>query len=134
MIRSNTFVFKELIRLNVKLAGHRNLNTLLVVCCCISFLFFVRHFVHKSGHKFSLFELFCICHLNFEFDCPFGIFRPSFIAFYSVWAKAQCWRPYIDLLWFTFINCYLDGELSHWHSHHIFLYLFTHKLVGDNTV
>ena len=22
-----------------------------------------------------------------------------------------------------FLNCYLDGELSHWHSHHIFLYL-----------
>ena len=22
-----------------------------------------------------------------------------------------------------FINCYLDGELSHWHSYHIFLYL-----------
>ena len=23
-----------------------------------------------------------------------------------------------------FLNCYLYGELSHWHSHHIFLYLF----------
>ena len=22
-----------------------------------------------------------------------------------------------------FLNCYLDGELSYWHSHHIFLYL-----------
>ena len=29
---------------------------------------------------------------------------------------------YNDLL---FINCYLDGELPHWHAYHIFLYLNT---------
>ena len=43
-----------------------------------------------------------------------------FIACCSVWANAPCWWPYLDLQWFSFINCYLDGELSHWH---IFLYL-----------
>ena len=74
----------------------------------------------------SLFSFFIkIRPLVFPFEWFYtGHSLGPFIAFCSVWAKAPCWRPYIDLSWFTFINWYLEGELSHLHSHHIFLYLY----------
>ena len=31
-----------------------------------------------------------------------------------------------------FFYCYLDRELSHWHSHHIFLNLYTHSSTENN--
>lgn len=37
----------------------------------------------------------------------------------SAWAQALFWRLYLDLSWFTFIYCYLDGEWSHWHTTHL---------------
>ena len=42
-----------------------------------------------------------------------------FIVCCSMWANVPCWRSYLDLEWFTFINCYLDGELSHWLIPHL---------------
>ena len=31
---------------------------------------------------------------------------------------------------YTFRNCNLDGELSQWHSYHIFLFLFSSSLLS----
>ena len=35
---------------------------------------------------------------------------------------------------FTFTNCDLDGELSHWHSYYIFLYLFTQTTLRGSKI
>ena len=40
-------------------------------------------------------------------------------------SQNSCLRQKFDLYnGFYFTNCNFDGELSHWHSYHIFLYLF----------
>ena len=38
--------------------------------------------------------------------------------------KTPCWRPYLDLYWCTFINCYLYGEMTYSYSYHILHYLW----------
>ena len=83
-----------------------------VVCLCNLYAFLVFFYIYILDRWFSRLNGFTLVILG------------PLIACCSVWAKAPCWRPYIDLQWFPFINIYLDGELPHWHSHHIFLYLF----------
>ena len=89
-------------------------NLMYSSCFCNLYVFLVSRFSYRLDRWFSRLNGFTLVILG------------PFIACCSVWAMAPCWRPY--LWWFTFINCYLDGELSHWHSHHIFLYLFNFQM------
>ena len=76
---------------------------------------------------------FYLYRLDRWFSCLNGftlVLRP-FIDWCSVWAKTSRWRSYFELYWFI---CDLNGELSHWHSYHILLYLFsrTKRETKDN--
>ena len=83
--------------------------TVVVACLCNLYVFLVSRFLYRLDRWFSRLNGFALIIL--------GPFR----AFCSVWAKARCWSR--TLTYNTFINCYLDEELSHWHSYHIFLNL-----------
>lgn len=47
------------------------------------------------------------------------VFLP-FIACYSVWGRAPCWKPYVGLQWFTIMTGDLDEYSCHWNSYRIF--------------
>ena len=59
--------------------------TVVVVCLCNLYVFLVSRFLYRFDRWFS--------HLNGFKLVVLG----HFIACCSVWAKAPCWRPYIDL-------------------------------------
>ena len=66
--------------------------TVVAVCLCNLYVFLVSRFFYRLDRWFS--------RLN---GLTLVILGP-FIACCLVWAKDPCWRPYIDLYWFTFLK------------------------------
>ena len=89
-------------------------NSAAIVCVCPEFDVHWLPFVYVV-HKCFSFLVFLYRLVNWfsRFNDFTLIILGTFIACCSVLVYAPCWRPYIDLWWFTFINCDLDWELSH---------------------
>ena len=69
------------------------------------------------NNKHSLFNGFTLVILGALYSLLFGASLGSVL-------KTVPWPIIV-----YFYNCDLDGELSHWHSYHIFLYLWVHMLI-----
>ena len=75
---------------------------------------------------FCFFVFFLFCHVIMDFPNWFSSKLSTFvillvIACCSVWAKRQYFKGFVMIYFFT--NYDLDGELPHWHSYCVFLYL-----------